>query len=166
MNYLNLAIETEKLKLIPVSDKHVDDIVTYFTNEVTEYMYPSGSKSQDEIRHWVFVKNIEMKQNAEMIMAVILKENNEFLDIAAIHQVNTKTPELGIWIKKSAQGKKYGRESITALKIWAENNLEYLYLKYPVDKKISQAEKLRTHSMGKLKPNIKKRARMERYLMK
>jgi [ribosomal protein S5]-alanine N-acetyltransferase len=36
--------------------------------------------------------------------------------------------------KKSAHKKGYATETIAALKLWAEENLDYEYLGYPVDK--------------------------------
>ena len=43
-----------------------------------------------------------------------------------------KKPELGIWIKKSAHGNGYGKEAMVALKKWADKNLKYDYILYPV----------------------------------
>lgn len=51
-----------------------------------------------------------------------------------IHEIRSKHPELGIWLKKSAQAKGYGFEAITTLKEWADENLDYEYLIYDVDK--------------------------------
>ena len=48
-----------------------------------------------------------------------------------LHHIDTKTPELGVWIKKSAQGNGYGKETIIALKEWADKNLDYEYILYP-----------------------------------
>jgi RimJ/RimL family protein N-acetyltransferase len=36
--------------------------------------------------------------------------------------------------QKAAHGNKYGLETITAIKHWADRNLDYEYLIYPVDK--------------------------------
>lgn len=43
-----------------------------------------------------------------------------------------RTPELGVWVKKAAQGRKYGKEMITELVQWARGNIDFDYLAYPV----------------------------------
>ena len=48
------------------------------------------------------------------------------------YRLTPKTPELGIWIKKSAHGHGYGKEAVVALKEWANENIEYEYILYPV----------------------------------
>jgi [ribosomal protein S5]-alanine N-acetyltransferase len=51
-------------------------------------------------------------------------------------------PELGIWLKKSAQGAGYGYETIQTLVIWAQENLTFTYLRYPVDKRNTASRKI------------------------
>ena len=90
-------------------------------------------------------------QNAEKISLLIVdKDSEEFLGYISIHQVNTKTPELGIWLKKSAHGYNYGYEALHLLKIWAETNLHYDYLKYPVDKQNIPSRKLAEKLGGRI----------------
>jgi RimJ/RimL family protein N-acetyltransferase len=52
-----------------------------------------------------------------------------------LHHIDTRTPELGIWVKKAAHGHGYGREAITGLTGWAMQNLDFDYLVYPVDRR-------------------------------
>jgi RimJ/RimL family protein N-acetyltransferase len=74
---------------------------------------------------------VHVQQNTQLI---IKKDSCEFLGYISIHQVNSKTPELGIWLKKDAHGFHYGYEALNLLKNWAEHRLHYEYLKYPVVK--------------------------------
>jgi [ribosomal protein S5]-alanine N-acetyltransferase len=64
---------------------------------------------------------------------ILKKENNEFLGCVGAHHIDTKTPEFGIWIKKSTHGNGYGKDSVYALKKWADINIDYEYLLYPVE---------------------------------
>lgn len=50
-----------------------------------------------------------------------------------MHEFQGKNPQLGIWLKKTAQGAGYGLETITALKRWADENLDYASLISDVD---------------------------------
>lgn len=98
-------------------------------------MWPSAPKSQEEIDHHILLKQKQMENGEEIALLIIKKDACEFLGYISIHQVNSKTPELGIWLKKSAHGFHYGYEALNLLKNWAEHHLHYNYLKYPVDKK-------------------------------
>lgn len=53
-------------------------------------------------------------------------------------------------MKKAAQGNKYGLEVITALKDWADENLDYQYLIYPVDKNNIASRKIPEALGGKV----------------
>jgi RimJ/RimL family protein N-acetyltransferase len=66
---------------------------------------------------------------------VLLAETGEFLGHGGMHDVDSPTPELGIWLKKSAHGQKYGIEAVTAVVHWACDNLDVRYLRYPVDRR-------------------------------
>ena len=48
--------------------------------------------------------------------------------------MNTNIVEVGLWIKKSEQSKGYGTETVKALINFLEQNFDFDYLVYPVDK--------------------------------
>ena len=73
-----------------------------------------------------------MERGEKVTVVILKKDSQEFLGCADIRDINSKYPQTGIWLKKSAQGNGYGLETITALKEWAEKNLNYEYLIYPV----------------------------------
>ena len=132
MNTSNIIIETENLYLKSATLDYKEDIFREFTSEVTVYMSP---KPPDKIEETIEFIETAMKANAEgtnLQTVVIHKQSKEFLGNAGLHHIDTKTPELGIWIKKSAHGHSYGKEAIVALKEWADKNLQYEYLSYPV----------------------------------
>ena len=61
----------------------------------------------------------------------------------SIHsQARTVEPHLGIWIKKSAHGKGYGREAIEAVVQWAFHNTEIPALRYDFDRANISSQKL------------------------
>lgn len=129
-----IIIHADRLILKSISMEHRDDIFSEFTNEVAVYMYPQPAKDISEIENFIKESMAGNKEGSNFQMVVLKKDIKEFLGCAGIHKIDTKKPELGIWIKKSAQGKKYGLEAVTALKNWADENLDYDYLLYPVVK--------------------------------
>ena len=130
-----MELITKRLILKPLTYEYAHDIFTHFNYEITRYMYP---KPADDINDTLaFIKSSIDKCNAgeEIVFAAILKETNEFIGCMGIHHLNTKTPELGIWIKKSSHGNHYGLEGISEIIAYARSHLAYDYLIYPVDRR-------------------------------
>lgn len=131
---LDQVIETERLLLVPVSEKYAQNMLEELTDEITEHMSFYSPKSLEEEIEFVNISRGKMEKGEDFVVTILLKTTKEFLGGAGIHAVNTSTPELGIWTKKSAHGKKIGREAIAGLKKWADENVDYDYLIYPVVK--------------------------------
>lgn len=125
--------ETQRLLLVPISMDYADVIFDEFTDEVTQYMYPATPRRIQETETFVRESLITMARGHNLQLVILDKTSEEFLGCAGIHNLETRYPELGIWLKISAHRHGYGMETITALKAWADNYLDYDYLKYPVD---------------------------------
>jgi len=80
-------------------------------------------------------------------MAATLKKSGEFLGCFAPEDLDKKNPEMGGWLKKSAHGHGYGRESAAALKQWADENLDYDHIIWPCAQANSASCQL-TESLG------------------
>nr|WP_279605278.1 GNAT family N-acetyltransferase [Aetokthonos hydrillicola] len=132
--FLNVEISTSRLFLRPISMRYKSEIYREFTDEITTYMYPRPPKNISEAESFVKDSIIGMKSESHLIVVILKKNSQEFLGCAGIHKISSNYPELGIWLKKSAHGNGYGFETIKALKTWAEENLHYKNLVYPVDK--------------------------------
>jgi len=132
MKTTNILIKSKRLLLQPITLDYKEEIFKEFTPEITAYMFSRSPKKIEETIEFI---EKSMKENAEgsnFQVVVLNKTTKEYLGNAGLHHINTKTPELGIWIKKSAHGNGYGKEAITALKKWADKNLDYEYIIYPV----------------------------------
>jgi len=106
-------------------------------------MYPKPADKIDETLEFINNSINNMKTNSELILAITKKYNSEFLGCCGLHIKETPdTPELGIWLKKSAHGNKYGQEAIKTLIDWCKENIEFDYLIYPVDKKNIPSRKI------------------------
>ncbi|NQV13375.1 MAG: GNAT family N-acetyltransferase [Parcubacteria group bacterium] len=132
-NLLKKIIYTSRLKLVPISLTYKDIIFAEFTPEITAYMHPRSAKHVSEIIDFIDNSLVGMKKGSNLQMVALKKVGNEFLGCAGLHNIDTTTPKVGIWIKKSAHGHKYGQEAMRALKIWADENLDYEHILYLVE---------------------------------
>ncbi len=128
----SFSVTTDRLILTPLSLNHREDMLREFTDEITKLMYPSTPKSMGEVVSFIEASIHGFVERQEIVVAVLHKETREYLGNAELHQINSRTPELGIWIKKDRQGNGYGKEAIKALKEWADKHLLYDYVRYPV----------------------------------
>ena len=134
MNTSNLIIETKNLVITPIRLNFKDEIFKEFTPQIATYMSPQPAQDIQGTIDFI-QESIRENEKGTNYQAVVLdKHTHEFLGAAGLHHINTEAPELGIWIKKSAHGHGYGKEAMVALKTWADDNLHYEYLRYPVDK--------------------------------
>ena len=155
MDYTKITIETERLKLVPLSKEYREDVFREFTSEITTYMYPKPNDSLEDVDKWIEETQEEMKKGEDLTFHVLDKSTGEFVGTGGLHKPHTKTPEFGIWIKKSAHGNGYGVEAITALKKWADKNIECEYITYPVDKKNVASRKIPESLGGEIKKEYK-----------
>lgn len=145
-----------RVKLVPITFDYAKDIFKEFTPEITAFMYTQSSNDISDTEKWV-KSAMEKVKNGEDLQTVILnKDTDEFLGCAGLHSINTDTPELGIWTKRSAHGNGLGREAITLLARWVEENLDYKYLKYPVDKRNIPSRKIPESLEGVIEDEYKK----------
>lgn len=150
MNLLNTSILTNRLLLQATSMKYKEEIFKEFTEEITTYMYPRSPKEVSETETYINETIARIKNNQDLVVTIVKQESQEFLGCAGIHEIDKTNPELGIWLKKTAQGNKYGLEAIAALKYWADTNLNYEYCIYPVDRANIASRKIPEALGGKI----------------
>lgn len=129
-NLTSVHIQSERLTLVPISPTYRDDIFREFTDEITVHMYPPTPSSIADTDAFIDKSIRERIAGTDLVLA-ILREGT-FIGNCGLHRINTLAPEFGIWIIKSAHGRGYGREAVAALKVWADNNLTYDHIEYPV----------------------------------
>jgi len=89
------------------------------------------------------ISNCYMQIGNNLQFAILSKSTGEFLGCCGLHgEGKVRTPELGIWIKKSAHGSGYGREAVHLLVNWSWNNIDLDYFTYPVDRKNVASSKI------------------------
>lgn len=142
MNLSNVVIETDRLRLVPVKEKFLEQIFNELTPEITKYLsFDATGDIKDTL---TFLQDSQPKiQNGEdMPLAVFDKNTGEFIGCSGAHSINTKTPSIGIWIKKSDHRKGYGKEIVAAVIEWIHKNIQYDHIIYPVAKANQPSRKL------------------------
>lgn len=129
-----LSSRTDRLRLIPIEHRYAEVIFAEFTERVGEYLYVQPTGVFADTRAFIVQSLKALEQKTDLQLVILDKHTGEFLGCTGLHHTDTPTPEPGIWLKESAQGKGYGFEVIAALKQWAEEHLVYEYLVYPADK--------------------------------
>ncbi|MBD2568120.1 GNAT family N-acetyltransferase [Anabaena lutea] len=150
MTSLHLVICTNRLLLKPISLKYKEDIFQEFTAEITTYLYASPPRKIVDTEFFINQSLLEMEKGENLIVVLLRKDSQEFLGCSGINQINSKYPQTGIWLKKSAHGQGYATEAITALKSWADENLDYEYLRYPVDRANTSSQRVAEKLGGKI----------------
>jgi len=111
MDYSNVIIETERLKIETICLKYVDKIYNEFNKEICRYLIPQPAKSRKEITDFIN-KSIDEIMKGNNIQFELINKIGNFIGVIGVYHINTKEPELGIWIKLSEQNKGYGTESL------------------------------------------------------
>lgn len=145
----HVEISTKRLLLKPISMRYKKQIFSEFTGEISTYMYACPAIDITETEYFIKSSLRELKNGTNLQLVVLAKKSQEFLGCASLHDLDQE-PRLGIWLKKSAQGNKYGLEVIMAIKEWADENLDYEYLLYGVDKENIASQKIVEAMGGKI----------------
>lgn len=142
---------------MPVEPKHANDIFREFTPQVAAYMARKVYENKDEVMSFIASAH-RQRQTGESLRTIITKKDTgEFIGGTGIVRLNTRTPELGVWIKTSAHGNEYGREAVTALKAWADEHIDYDHLIFPVDKRNVASRKIAESLGGVIKKEYTKK---------
>ena len=156
MNLLNTRIEARRVFLLPVSRDHAEEIFRSFTPQITRYMNPRPAQAIDETLEFIDESRKEIADGTNLPLSVICKQTGAFVGCAGLHDIGANDRELGIWIKQASQGHGYGHEAITAVIEWARSNLQFEYLRYPVDKRNLPSRKIAERNGGVIRKEYRK----------
>ncbi|HPO51056.1 MAG TPA: GNAT family N-acetyltransferase [Spirochaetota bacterium] len=135
MDFFDIIIRSEDILLVPISFDYAEDIFREFRGDITTYMYPKPPDKIKETEDFIRESLEEMEKGNNIQLVILKADTEEFLGCTGAHKINTLTPELGIWLKRSARGNKYGINAIRLLVDWARKNIKYDFFKYPVDRR-------------------------------
>lgn len=136
VNLTTFALDAQRISLRPISMEYAEDIFREFTRRITRYMGPKPPERIDEIQDFIRSALTGLRSGEELQLVILKRNTGEFLGCCGLHGKGKREhPELGVWVKESAHGNGYGKEAVVALKRWADANLHYDYLTYPVDRR-------------------------------
>lgn len=150
MEYLHFAIYTERLLIKAISLEYKAEIFQEFTPEIATYLYAAPPKEISGTEFFINQSLLNMEKGEHLTVVILNKHTQEFLGCSGINNLKTPHPQTGIWLKKSAHNKGYATEVIKALKQWADENLDYEYLRYPVDRANTASRKIPEKLGGKI----------------
>lgn len=142
MEIQKITLETKNLLLVPTTKAYAEEMFKNFDEETTKYMFPKSPEKIEETMSWIDTVLKKREEKEELQMTILDKKTKEFIGNAWLHRIKTKTPELGIWIKKTAYWKKAWREAVWALIDRWNENLDFDYFVYPVDQRNIPSKKI------------------------
>lgn len=104
------TLKTKRLVIQPFTNAYLEDYYQDFTDEITQYQYPD-SFSDIESAHQLVSAFVADMERGEMLELVILTQDGAFLGSLEVFGLREQTPEIGLWLKKSAHAQGYGYEA-------------------------------------------------------
>lgn len=135
MDLAGVRIATQRLRLEPISMDYAEVVFTEFTHEITRFMYPRAAEKIEETQEFISRSIANLRDGSHLTTVILDGATGEFLGCAGLHELGSPRPELGVWLKKSAHGSRFGFEAMSALAEWARKNLECRSLYYPEDER-------------------------------
>jgi [ribosomal protein S5]-alanine N-acetyltransferase len=143
-----VEIATERLILRPITSALAEQIFAEFTPEITKFLIARSPQHISETERFIAETTAKRGRGSDLCLAILAKESEEYLGGCGLHgRDNAREPELGIWVKKSAHGRGFGREAVAGVRDWAECHLVVDAFVYPVDRKNTASRRI-AESLG------------------
>jgi RimJ/RimL family protein N-acetyltransferase len=113
------VLKSERLQMEKISLEWLEEIFTAKTGNVAQYSLQFANVN--EVHTWINDCRETFDRGQSLTMAVLKADTREFLGVAAINNLNI-APQFSLWIKESAQGNGYGKESVKILLDWFKEN--------------------------------------------
>lgn len=109
-----MILKAEELVIVPYTDQYLEDYYREFTGEITRYQFAEPFGSPEAAGEYLDAQCGQMGQG-DMLLLVILSDADEFLGSAEVYGLKETFPEIGIWLKRAAQGRGYAFRALTCL---------------------------------------------------
>ncbi|MCR8968231.1 GNAT family N-acetyltransferase [Streptococcus zalophi] len=129
---MTFLINTDRLIIKALDESFFEEYKKEFNDDITKLQWPESFDSLDSAKE-ILNQFISDMNEEKMYELVLLDRSGEFVGSVEVFDIKTKTPVLGIWIKKSKQGLGYAYEALRALIDYLNNLEKYDYYIYDVD---------------------------------
>lgn len=130
-----IQLETKHLILTPIQVSDAEAIFYFFNERITTYMYPAPAKTIDDTLAFIHGSIKLREEQKEIVWVGRLKYDDTFVGCFGLHHMDSRTPELGLWIQEGLFGKKLGFEGMSEIITYVRKNVPHDYLIYPVDRR-------------------------------
>jgi RimJ/RimL family protein N-acetyltransferase len=125
-----IVIQSPRLQLSQFQMMDAPDVFRCITPAVAKFMPwepPSWSEYLTRCE-----KRVQTPEPNQFSFVIRRLDNRECLGMASFEGADSVSPEVGLWLKESAQGQGFGREVVTALIEWGHATLGKESFIYPV----------------------------------
>ena len=124
-----LPICTTRLVLDVISVSDSSFLFDEYSKEIAEYMYHPAFIDREHANELVInrIHENKLQKNAHL---VIKNKDSEFIGCLGLIGIDTKKPQIYLWIKKSAQGIGYASEVVKKI-VSLGSVLDFEYINYP-----------------------------------
>jgi RimJ/RimL family protein N-acetyltransferase len=129
---IDTVISTPRLELRPLMPEDAAEIFAAITPELTRFMAWNPATSPAAVARTHVRQISAMAAGTDLHLVIRLKDGGEFLGRCGLHAISSAEPELGIWIKETAQSRGYGSKAIAALAAWAAPRFAIANFIWPV----------------------------------
>lgn len=129
------------IRLEPISLTYRKAIFSSFDHEVIRYLPLDNAPERIEDTEAFIKHSVEQMQEGVDLVWVILHKN-EFAGCCGIHNITSKQPHFGIWLKTEVQGKGIGKKVVHYVLQWGISHLDVDFIKYPVDERNTRSIQL------------------------
>ncbi|RLM16828.1 GNAT family N-acetyltransferase [Gibbsiella quercinecans] len=125
-------LNTDRLLIAPFTAADAEEVYQAITPTLTRYMNFEPSPSPEEFANvwqgWLPL----IREGEEAIFIARLCGSKQFVGMVGAHNLQSKTPELGVWVAESLHNQGYGREMVRAVAAWASERYHPKHFVYPV----------------------------------
>jgi RimJ/RimL family protein N-acetyltransferase len=132
MDFRTIEFFSRRLRLSAFVERDLAEIFSVVTPTLTQFMAFDPSPSFESFREISAAWPQQMAQGEALWLVVRSAQTNEFLGLLGMHNFDASDPVLGVWIKESAHGRRYGFEAVSALVAWAGRDLGIAAVTYSV----------------------------------
>lgn len=128
---MGINFESPRLVIAEFEMKDAEDLFSCISTAITTFMPWEPPHSVDDLK----ARRQEMAKSAnsgEFWFVIRIKATTECLGATSINDADSPTPEVGVWLKRTAHGSGYGSEVIRILCEWATERFNPQGFTYPV----------------------------------